>query len=55
MVVDDIVKNTGRKRNAILNKEFKYISELIVISLEKLSWLISLFQNKNYEIFNYLI
>ena len=25
MVVDDSVKNTGRKRNAILNKEFKYI------------------------------
>ena len=25
MVVDDSVKNTGRKRNAILNKDFKYI------------------------------
>ena len=25
MVVDDNVKNTGRKRNAILNKDFKYI------------------------------
>ena len=25
MVVDDSVKNTGRKRNAILNKEYKYI------------------------------
>ena len=25
MIVDDSVKNTGRKRNAILNKDFKYI------------------------------
>ena len=25
MVVDDNVKNTGRKRKAILNKDFKYI------------------------------
>ena len=25
MVVDDNIKNTGRKRNAILNKDFKYI------------------------------
>ena len=25
MVVDDNAKNTGRKRNAILNKDFKYI------------------------------
>ena len=46
MIVDDGEKNARRKRNTVLNKNFKYIG-IKSKFVEKLSLHILLFQSKN--------